>query len=76
MTVRELMESLKDYPGDMQIIVQGYEDGYETISDVLPRYIVKTEEDTPWYNGEYDDGDGGIPALLIYSRRRNRLGDE
>lgn len=36
MTVSELIEMLKAHPGDLRVVVDGYEDGYD---DLSPRQI-------------------------------------
>ena len=36
MTVSELIETLKAHPGDLRIVVNGYEEGYD---DLSPRQI-------------------------------------
>ena len=36
MTVSELIETLKAHPGDLRVVVDGYEDGYD---DLSPRQI-------------------------------------
>ena len=32
MTVREMIELLGSYPGDMRVVVNGYEEGYDDLS--------------------------------------------
>ena len=32
MNVKELIEVLGEYPADMRVVVQGYEDGYDDLS--------------------------------------------
>lgn len=32
MTVREMMKLLEGYPGDLRVVVNGYEDGYDDLS--------------------------------------------
>ena len=36
MTVSELIKTLKAHPGDLRVVVDGYEDGYD---DLAPRQI-------------------------------------
>ena len=38
MNVRELIELLGEYPAEMRVIVQGYEDGYD---DLAPKQLSK-----------------------------------
>jgi len=32
MTISELIETLKTHPGDLRVVVDGYEDGYDDLS--------------------------------------------
>lgn len=73
MKVRELMEALKQFPGDMLVLTDGYESGFEEIRS--PRIIeVKHESGKPYYDGEYQliEGkkDSPIKAVAICRNRR------
>lgn len=54
MTVHELIEKLKECPGEMQVVVDGYEGGYDTAHW---RGVVKCMwgQRGESYNGEHDE---------------------
>ena len=56
MTVKELAELLKKYPDDLQVVVNGYEDGYD---DISPERIstTKIELDAGKHDWEGQHGD-------------------
>lgn len=52
MTIKELIEALKPFPGDMAVSTDGYETGYEEI--YYPKIIkVRHEPENLYYDGEY-----------------------
>lgn len=67
MTVNELIEALKHYPGDMRVLIPGY-GGYNDVK-------LKTEEivfnfSKAWYYGPHEcvkftDEKTGTPCLII-----------
>lgn len=73
MKVRELIEALKQFPGDMLVLTDGYETGFEEIRS--PQiFEVKHESQKPSYDGEYQDTEkeagGSIKAVVIGRNRR------
>lgn len=73
MTIRELIEALKQFPVDMMVLTDGYESGYETIR--CPKVIeVKHEPEKPYYDGEYqiaeEKDSSSIKAVAIFRNRR------
>jgi hypothetical protein len=48
MKVKELIAALERYPSDMEVLVDGYEEGYEPAEIVQQVYVVKN------YNGTED----------------------
>jgi hypothetical protein len=70
MTVRELIELLQIYRGDMRVVVSGYEGGYNDIAtvNVIELNLNVNEE---WYNGPHerpdDNAKGDETALHIWS---------
>jgi len=75
MTVKELMESLRQFSADTQIVVHGYEDGYDEATDVR-RMTATRHGAAEWYNGEYDESEVGASVVLISSARRWRTGEK
>lgn len=73
MTVYELINVLKLFPGDMMVLTDGYESGYEEIQ--YPKVIdVKHEPEKPYYDGEYqiaeEKDSGSIKTVAIFRNRR------
>jgi hypothetical protein len=71
--VHELIEVLKQFPGDMLVLTDGYEGGYEEIRP--PKIIdVKHEPQKPAYEGEYQDTEEkngvSIKAVVVFRNRR------
>lgn len=76
MTVSQLIEALKKYPGDTEVIVQSYEEGYDPVTD-LREIGIQKRENRSWYYGVYDDTEsGGKKALLLHSRFNRAETDE
>ncbi len=73
MTVNELIKLLQAYPLDMQVVAEGYEDGFD---DVLNAEQIKLKpiEIAKWYVGAYDrcyDG-SGTDAVLIKANNKGK----
>jgi len=73
MKIQELIEALKEFPGDMLVLTDGYETGFEEIRP--PKIIeVKHEPQKPYYDGEYQDTEeksgASIKAVVIFRNRR------
>lgn len=64
MTVKELLEELKDRPSDMQIFHSSYKEGNVIHRDFV---IFLTEQ-------EKSNGSGTFDALCIYPRGRSEYG--
>ena len=62
MTVSELIETLKAHPGDLRVVVNGYEEGYDDLSprqiSVLPIALDTGVEDWEGRHGEPGDTPG------------------
>ena len=68
LTVQQLIARLQQYPGDLPVVVQSYEAGYDPVTDIRTLPVVETP-DRAWYVGVYDDADqSGETALLISSK--------
>lgn len=73
MNVHELIEALKQFPGDMLVLTDGYETGFEEIRP--PKIMkVKHEQQKPSYDGEYQDTEeksgNSIRAVVIGRNQR------
>lgn len=70
MTVNELIEQLKNYPGDMRVLTLGYEGGYNETSVTTADIVFNVNDKDTWYYGphesvKYTDGDTGTECLII-----------
>ena len=52
MTAEELINSLKELPPEIKIVVRGYEEGFNDISQLKPLKLMHAA-DSKWYYGEY-----------------------
>ena len=75
MTVSEMINVLKGHPGDLRVVVNGYEDGYDGVSPnrIFVRRI-RLNTGGEWWQGQHGDSDDGpesassaisVEALLI-----------
>lgn len=68
MNVAELIKELKEFPADLPVVVQSYEDGVDPVTDAKMIGIEKYKP-SEWYNGIYDEvADSSEKALLIASK--------
>ncbi len=73
MKVKDLIDKLKTLPADAQVLVQGYEDGFDSIKTVKEIATAKNS-DARDYNGEYEeigkDSKDAVSAVVILGNRR------
>jgi hypothetical protein len=70
-TVAELIALLSVQPASMQVVVEGYESGFDVIHSVEPKNIERYRRAQEW-DGEFMESQkGGSPCLLILGRRGN-----
>jgi len=70
MTINELIEQLKNYPGDMRVLTLGYEGGFNDIKLSTEEIVFNFSKNDAWYYGphesvKYTDGDIGTECLII-----------
>ena len=70
MTVNELIEQLKDYPGDMRVLTLGYEGGYNDTQLKTEEIVFNFSKNDAWYYGphecvKYTDTDTGTKCLVV-----------
>ena len=70
MTVNELIEKLKNYPGDMRVLTLGYEGGFNDIALHTDDIVFNINNKDQWYYGphecvKYTDSDTGTQCLII-----------
>lgn len=73
MTVSELIEQLKEYPGDMRVLVPGYEGGYNDSGLKTEEIVFNFSKNDAWYYGPHEcvrfaDTDKGTKCLIISSQ--------
>ena len=56
MTVEELVQVLQDYPADMPVVVDGYEEGYDDLEqDLISVKEIRLDVDNEWWEGRHRD---------------------
>ena len=73
MNIKDMIEKLKTFPAGAQVLVQGYEGGYDDIVRIEGKTVIKNPEAAEYY-GEYDDaensGKGAAESVVIMGNRR------
>lgn len=73
MNVEELIKKLQKLPADAQVMVQGYEDGYDAVYAVKEIPVIENLKAQEW-NGEYEKAEkndkSAISAVVILGNRR------
>lgn len=65
MTVLELIEKLKNYPEDMDVVLDGYEYGYGDIYGVYKLIVSKEKVNSKSWAGDYDEDENGRDVVYI-----------
>jgi len=70
MTVNELIEQLKNYPGDMRVLTLGYEGGYNDTQLNTEEIVFNFSKNDAWYYGPHEcvkftDEQTGTPCVII-----------
>lgn len=71
MTVKELIEALNHYPGDMRVLTLGYEGGYDDVGIRTEEIVFNVNDKDTWYYGphecvKYTDNDTGTKCLIVW----------
>lgn len=73
MKVKDLIEKLKSFPADEEVLVQGYEDGFDGVAFIQKMRVVKRFQPRNW-EGEYEeaekDSKAAITVVVIEGNRR------
>jgi hypothetical protein len=64
MTVRELTEYLLREDPDMEVTVNGYEDGLDSINNIFHK-LVKPHSNPQWYYGKYEECVSGKVVIVL-----------
>ena len=73
LTVEQLINELKKYPQDLQVLVDGYEGGLDAVvSTVL--VDIEYDESKAWYYGPFEESDSSnTKAIKLISTRGQRV---
>ena len=80
MIVKELIQLLQDHDPDKKVIVRGYEDGFNEVTEIIQMDIFPHPQQQASYVGEYEntrheDPPGAVTAA-IELRGKNRKSDD
>ena len=64
MTVKELTEYLLKENPDMEVVVVGYEGGFDPIKTIFKKYVDEMP-DHAWYDGLYEESHGETSKLVL-----------
>jgi hypothetical protein len=77
MTVGQLISLLQEYPSDLQVVVRGYEEGYNHLSELIPRKLKPHPEREMDYYGEFIDAEkgeaGGFEAVELFGKNQKAI---
>ena len=73
MKAKELINLLEQVSPEAIIVVRGYEEGYNMISELKPRKILHKPR-AKWYCGEYADNDSpeAIEVIELFGENKNK----
>ena len=76
MTVNELIEQLKNYPGDMRVLTLGYEGGFDDVDLKTNDIVFDVNSKDTWYMGRHETvdmcgeyGKSGKKCVIIGRRK-------
>ena len=77
MTVQELIKRLEALPSDCQVLVEGYENGWDTLIEVQVANFAPQQPCEDW-DGEFERADANAKntaqCVLLVGRRGQRRG--
>jgi len=70
MKVKELIEILIDFPPDMRVVVDGYEGGYNDVTNIK-QISIHLNIHPEWFYGAHEitKDPSGLPVILIEGKR-------
>lgn len=68
MTVKELIDYLSKENPDIEVLVDGYEEGFDPIGHIHHKFV-KPHSDPAWYYGKYEEGTGSSSRLVLVLSR-------
>lgn len=66
MTARELIKVLQQLDSEIQIVIRGYEDGFNDIQKLVERKITAHSNQKADYYGEYEEAGNGTNAIELW----------
>ncbi len=73
LTVEELINKLKTYPGNLKVLVDGYEGGLDAILD-MSMINIEYDETKKWYYGPFEESHDSVQqAIRLISTRDRRF---
>jgi hypothetical protein len=71
MTASELIDQLKQYPADLKIVVEGYENGFDDLETIKNVSLV-LHPDKKYWDGKYDESADpiSITAIALIGNRK------
>jgi hypothetical protein len=75
-TVKELIQKLSEYPQDLPIVIEGYENGFDDF-EIKQQQII-TSLYPNWYDGKYKESNegGSLPETITQAITLTREGKE
>ena len=71
MKISDLIKLLKGHPGDMEVIVESYEDGFDPVTDIK-KVTVSDKKNREWYEGIYEENTQSKHSVLLIKSKYNR----
>ncbi len=71
MTAGQLIEILSKYPGDLPVLVEGYETGFDPIHSIVPAKAIPNPENQE-HDGEFEKDERGSDCLIILGKSEYR----
>jgi hypothetical protein len=65
MTVKELIQKLNTLPSELQVVTEGYENGFDIIKTV-ERISVVENENKDWWDGQFVESNIDNAGEVIY----------
>ncbi len=71
MTVKELIQKLNTLPSELQVVTEGYENGFDIIK-TLERINVVENEEKDWWDGEFIESkiDSAVEVIYLNTERK------
>lgn len=71
MTIGQLIEILSKHPGDLPVLVEGYETGFDPIHSIVQAKAIPNPENQE-YDGEFEKDEAGSDCLIILGKSEYR----